>query len=231
MDQTSLSVSGVVQSPRTRRRAAAVPVVPEPWLKRPFDMVLAGLGLLLSAPLWAIAALAIKLEDGGAVFFRQERWGRGQRPIRVYKFRTMVPNASAQGVSVQATADDPRITRVGRILRATAFDEIPQLLNICTGDMSFVGPRALPMNERQNREGGAEIPDALVDGFAERLRVRPGLTGVAQIWAERDIPRRHKFRYDLFYIKKQSLWFDLKLIMLSLWITLRGQWEAQGNKL
>jgi lipopolysaccharide/colanic/teichoic acid biosynthesis glycosyltransferase len=193
-------------------------------------MGLAGLGLLFSAPLWAIASLAIKLEDGGPVFFRQERWGRGKRPIRVYKFRTMVPNAKPDGVTVQATADDPRITLVGKILRATAFDEIPQLLNIWNGEMSFVGPRALPMNERQRREHSEEIPDAQIPGFEERLRVKPGLTGIAQSWAQRDIPRRQKFKYDLLYLKKQSLWFDLKLIVLSFWITIRGKWEARGEK-
>jgi lipopolysaccharide/colanic/teichoic acid biosynthesis glycosyltransferase len=143
----------------------------------------------------------------------------------------MVPNANPDGVTVQATADDPRITLVGKILRATAFDEIPQLLNIWNGEMSFVGPRALPMNERQIREHSEEIPDAQIPGFEERLRGRPGLTGIAQIWAQRDIPRRHKFKYDLLYLKKQSLWFDLKLSVLSFWITIRGKWEARGEKL
>jgi lipopolysaccharide/colanic/teichoic acid biosynthesis glycosyltransferase len=202
----------------------------EPFLKRPFDACLAGLGLLCSSPLWAVVALAIKLEDRGPVFFRQERWGRSKRPMQVYKFRTMIPNANPTGMSVQATESDPRITRVGRILRATAFDEIPQLLNIWKGEMSFVGPRALPINERQAREDGDELPDEQIPGFAERLRVKPGLTGLAQIWAPRDIPRRHKFKYDLLYLKKQSFWFDMKLIVLSFWITFRGKWEARGRK-
>jgi len=214
--------------------AAAVRVPPlateetqEPWLKRPFDVVLASLGLVLSAPLWGLIALAIKLEDGGPVFFRQKRWGRGQRPMRVYKFRTMRPNADR---TVQATEDDPRITKVGRLLRATALDEMPQLLNIWTGDMSFVGPRALPMHERQQREATGDLPDELIPGFAERLRVRPGLTGIAQIWAPRDVPRRHKFKYDLLYLKRQSFWLDLKLIALSFWITFRARWEVRGRK-
>jgi lipopolysaccharide/colanic/teichoic acid biosynthesis glycosyltransferase len=198
----------------------------EPWLKRPFDAALSGLGMLLSAPLWGLIALAIKLEDGGPVFFRQERWGRGQQPIRVYKFRTMRPNANR---TMQATEDDPRITRIGRLLRATALDEMPQLLNIFTGEMSFVGPRALPLNERQVQEA-AEVPDEQIPGFADRLRVRPGLTGIAQIWAPRDVPRRQKFRYDLLYLKKQSFWLDLKLIALSVWITVRGCWEVRGRK-
>jgi lipopolysaccharide/colanic/teichoic acid biosynthesis glycosyltransferase len=143
----------------------------------------------------------------------------------------MVPNANPAGVTIQATEDDPRITYVGRILRATAFDEIPQLLNIWKGEMSLVGPRALPMNERQVRDGDEELPDEQIPGFEERLRVRPGLTGLAQIWAPRDIRRRHKFKYDLLYLKKQSFWLDLKLIALSCWITFRARWEARGEKL
>ncbi len=231
MEEAQLTAPVLAQAPSIQERIVVIPEIKEPFLKRPFDIALAGLGLVLSAPLWAVASLAIKLEDGGPVFFRQERWGRGKRPIRVYKFRTMVPNANPEGVSVQATADDPRITMVGKVLRATAFDEIPQLLNIWKGDMSFVGPRALPMNERQSREHSEELPDALIPGFEERLRVRPGLTGIAQIWAQRDVPRRHKFKYDLLYLKKQSFWFDLKLIGLSFWITFRGKWEARGEKL
>jgi lipopolysaccharide/colanic/teichoic acid biosynthesis glycosyltransferase len=220
--------SAVFSPPSTVQvHAAAAPLVKEPLLKRPFDACLAGLGLLLSAPIWGLIALAIKLEDRGPVFFRQERWGRGKRPMRVYKFRTMVPNADR---TVQATEDDPRVTRVGRILRATALDEMPQLLNIWTGEMSFVGPRALPMNERQVREDGLEVSDEQIAGFDERLRVRPGLTGIAQIWAPRDIPRRHKFKYDLFYLKKQRFGLDLKLIALSFWITFRGRWEVRGRK-
>ena len=231
MAEAQLAAPSFAPSARLRGRTVVIPEVKEPFLKRPFDMGLAGLGLLLSAPLWAVASVAIKLEDGGPVFFRQERWGRGKRPIRVYKFRAMSPDANPAGVSIQATEDDPRITLVGRVLRATAFDEIPQLLNIWNGEMSFVGPRALPMNERQIRENSQAIPDEQIPGFAERLLVRPGLTGIAQIWAQRDVPRRHKFKYDLLYLKKQSFWFDLKLIVLSFWITCRGKWEARGEKL
>jgi lipopolysaccharide/colanic/teichoic acid biosynthesis glycosyltransferase len=208
-------------------------VAPEPRhqiLKRLLDLVLSSAGLLLSAPLWAVAALAIKLEDRGPVFFPQERWGQHQSRIRVLKFRTMIPNANPTGVTVQATARDPRITRVGRLLRATAFDEIPQLLNIWKGEMSFVGPRLLPINERQNREMFGEVEDEKIPGFRERLLVSPGLTGIAQIYAPRDISRRHKFKYDLLYIRRQSFWLDIRLILLSFWITFRGAWERQGSK-
>ena len=208
-------------------------VVPEPRreiVKRLLDLVLSSAGLCLSAPLWAAAALGIKLEDRGPVFFPQERWGQHQTRIRVLKFRTMIPNANPTGVTVQATARDPRITRVGRLLRATAFDEIPQLLNIWKGEMSFVGPRLLPINERQNREKLGDVEDEKIPGFRERLMVVPGLTGIAQIYAPRDISRRHKFKYDLLYIRRQSFWLDIRLILLSFWITFRGAWERQGSK-
>ena len=204
-----------------------------PWdlaLKRLFDVTLATAGLVGSAPLWGLAALAIKLEDGGPVFFRQERWGQHGRRMGVLKFRTMITNANPTGVTVQATKGDPRITRVGRILRATAFDEIPQLLNIWKGEMSFVGPRVLPINERQGREEAGDLPDEKIPGFHERLQVRPGLTGIAQIFAPRDVPRRHKFRYDLLYIRRQSFLLDLRLILLSFWITFRGAWERREGK-
>ena len=199
-------------------------------LKRSLDLLLSSMGLLLSAPLWALAALAIKLEDRGPVFFPQERWGQHQSRVRVLKFRTMIQNANPIGVTLQASADDPRITRVGRLLRATAFDELPQLLNIWKGEMSFVGPRMLPINERQLREKSGEIEDEKIPGFKERLTVRPGLTGIAQIYAPRDIPRQHKFKYDLLYIRRQSFGLDIRLILLSFWITFRGAWERKGSK-
>ncbi len=198
--------------------------------KRGFDLLLSSVGLLLSAPVWVIVAAAIKLQDGGPVFFPQERWGRHQRRFLVHKFRTMIPNAASAGLSVQATEHDPRITRVGRVLRATALDELPQLLNIWKGEMSFVGPRALPINERQGREELRDLPDEKIPGFHERLQVRPGLTGIAQIYAPRDVQRRHKFKYDLVYIRAQSFWLDLRLVFLSFWITFRGAWERREKK-
>jgi lipopolysaccharide/colanic/teichoic acid biosynthesis glycosyltransferase len=227
MDRSQPSLTVFSQSYTVQARTALTPEGQEALLKRPFDALLSGLGLLFSAPLWGLIALAIKLEDGGPVFFRQERWGQGGRPIGVYKFRTMIPNADR---TLQATQDDPRITCVGRILRATALDEMPQLLSIWKGEMSFVGPRALPINERQVQEDEGDLADEQIPGFAARLRVRPGLTGIAQIWAPRDVPRRHKFKYDVLYLKKQSFWLDLKLIALSFWITFRASWEVRGKK-
>jgi lipopolysaccharide/colanic/teichoic acid biosynthesis glycosyltransferase len=197
--------------------------------KRTVDVLLSAAGLILSLPVWAAVALAIKIDDGGDVFYSQPRVGEGGRVFRVFKFRSMVPDADAQGAR-QAAAGDPRVTRVGRWLRATAMDELPQLWSIFRGDMSFVGPRALRPGEIEVSGGGKLVALEAVPGFDERCRVPPGLTGVAQIYAPRDIPRRQKFRYDRVYIRKQSFWLDLRLILLSFWITFRGTWEARGRK-
>ena len=199
-------------------------------LKRIFDFAFASFALLMSLPLWVIFALAVKLEDGGPILFRQNRWGKNKRPIMVYKFRTMVVNADEKFGSVQAQEDDPRITRIGRFLRATSLDEMPQILSIWKGDMSWVGPRALPINEVQLKEENGYIPDEAIPGFDLRCKVRPGLTGMAQIYAPRDVPRRHKFRYDLIYVQNQSFRLDLKLVALSFWITLHGKWESRAKK-
>jgi len=199
-------------------------------LKRALDILLSGIGIVLSLPLWALIALAITLDDGGPVFFGQERVGLGGSRFRVLKFRSMVPDAEARVGAQQATVHDPRTTRVGRILRATAMDELPQLLAIFRGAMSFVGPRALRPGEIEVHGNGRHEALEDVPGFERRCEVVPGLTGVAQIYAPRDIPRRHKFRYDLLYIRKRSFVLDLRLIILSFWITFRGTWEVRGRK-
>jgi len=126
--------------------------------------------------------------------------------------------------------DDARITRVGRLLRATAMDELPQLWNIFLGDMSFVGPRALAPAEIEVEDSDRVVPLEKIPGYEARHRVRPGLTGITQIYASRDLPRREKFRLDLLYIRKQTFWLDCRLIALSFWITFRGRWEHRGRK-
>jgi lipopolysaccharide/colanic/teichoic acid biosynthesis glycosyltransferase len=216
------------------RAAAAAPrsaPLPMPLAKRTLDITLSGVGLLASSPLWAIIAVAIKAEDGGGVFYAQDRVGEGGRTFRTLKFRSMVENAEAATGPVQATERDPRVTRIGRILRATAMDELPQLWNIFRGDMSFVGPRALRPGEIEANGGGEVVRLEDVPGYAERHRVRPGLTGLAQVFAPRDVTVRQKFRLDRLYIRRRSFWFDLKLIVLSFWITFRGRWEHRGEKI
>jgi lipopolysaccharide/colanic/teichoic acid biosynthesis glycosyltransferase len=198
--------------------------------KRAFDVILSGAGLIASMPVWLVAAAAVKLEDGGDVFFAQERVGQHGRVFRVLKFRSMIPHAEAKVGALQAREGDPRVTRVGRWLRATAMDELPQLWSIFRGDMSFVGPRALRPGEIE--ANGTGQLEALEDvaGFDRRCEVPPGLTGIAQIYAPRDVPRRQKFRYDHLYIRRRSFWLDLRLIALSFWITFRGTWEVRGRK-
>jgi lipopolysaccharide/colanic/teichoic acid biosynthesis glycosyltransferase len=197
--------------------------------KRAFDVALAGAGLGLSWPLGVLIAALVKLEDGGPVFFGQSRVGRDGVRFRSWKFRSMRPDAPRFGPR-QAEAGDARVTRVGRVLRSTAMDELPQLWNILRGDMSFVGPRALMPDEIEVGAAGASVPIEKIPGYEARHRMRPGLTGIAQIYADRDIPRRDKFRYDLLYIRRRSFGLDLRLIALSLWITLRGTWEHRGAK-
>ena len=199
-------------------------------MKRAFDASLAGVGLLASAPLWAIFAAAIKLEDGGPVFFRQERVGLNGRVFEALKFRSMRPDAEAMSGAVQATEHDPRVTRIGRWMRITAMDELPQLWNILRGDMSFVGPRALRPGEIEAEGDGRLVALEDVPGFQYRIRVRPGLTGLAQVYARRDLPRRQKFRYDRLYVDTRSWIGDLRLILLSFWISLLGRWEVRGRK-
>ena len=199
-------------------------------IKRFFDASLAAAGLMLSSPLWLLIPIAIKLEDGGPVFFPQDRVGLRGRVFLALKFRSMRPNAEASTGPVQATENDPRVTRVGRLLRATAMDELPQLVNILVGDMSFVGPRPLRPGEVDVRGDGRVLRLDEIPGYHERHGVRPGLTGLTQVFAPRDISRASKFRLDRLYIKRAGFWLDLRLILLSFWITARGTWEVRGRK-
>jgi lipopolysaccharide/colanic/teichoic acid biosynthesis glycosyltransferase len=199
-------------------------------MKRTFDIALSAAGLLLSAPLWILFAAAVTLEDGGPVFFSQERVGLNGRIFRALKFRSMIPDAEAATGPVQAAEDDPRITRVGRLLRATAMDELPQLWNIFVGDMSFVGPRPLRPGEVDVMGDGHVVALHDIRGYADRHRVRPGLTGLAQVYAPRDLPRAGKFRLDRLYLKRAGFCLDLKLLLLSFWITGRGKWEHRDSK-
>jgi len=200
----------------------------EPFIKRAFDFTLALLGLVLSSPLWLILSLAIYLEDRGPVLFLQERCGKEGKPFQIIKFRTMRHKREGRHLVVYIE-NDPRVTKVGKVLRVTAVDELPTLVNILKGDMSFVGPRALPFRidreERTRYENITQVP-----GYHLRSQVKPGLTGIAQVYAPKDIDRSTKFCYDNLYVKRMSFWLDLKLILLSLWVTLRGKWEHRGKK-
>lgn len=199
-------------------------------MKRVFDIFLSGIGLALSVPLWVIFSLAIKLHDGGPVFYFQERVGKGKRIFKVIKFRSMVIDAERFTGPVQAEENDPRVTPIGRFLRKTAMDELPQLVNIFKGDMSFVGPRALRPEEKEVHGDGRVVAVEEIRGYDRRLTVTPGLTGIAQVYLPANAPRRKKFRYDLLYVRRQSFCLDIKLIALSFWITFKGKWESGQDK-
>ncbi|MFQ5494755.1 MAG: exopolysaccharide biosynthesis polyprenyl glycosylphosphotransferase, partial [Phycisphaerae bacterium] len=173
-------------------------------LKRSADLVIAGLGLLLSAALWPLIALAVKLSDGGPVFYSQDRVGQNGRVFRLYKFRTMRLDAE-NGRSVWCAPNDARVTRVGRVLRRTRLDELPQLYNVLAGQMSIVGPR--PERPDIVRELCRKVPF-----YAERHLVKPGITGWAQIsfrYGASVEDAARKLQFDLYYLKHMSLELDM----------------------
>ena len=202
---------------------------PEPRYKRPFDRGVIMAAHLLLAPvwllLWTLIPLAIWLEDRGPVFYRQRRVGHRGRVFTVLKFRTMVPDAESRTGAVWAQSTDPRITRVGRILRPTAMDELPQLINIWRGDMSFVGPRA--ERPELHEEFAAEIPN-----FPRRLEVRPGLTGLAQVSGAYDLHPAAKLAYDLQYVERMGFRLDARIMLRSILNTLLARWDKpqRGNE-
>jgi lipopolysaccharide/colanic/teichoic acid biosynthesis glycosyltransferase len=216
----------LMELPYRPPRTASTPVA-----KRVFDVFLSGLGLLASSPLWLVIAVIVKLQDGGPIFYGAERVGRYGGRFKNWKFRSMIPESDKLHGPRQAEEGDQRSTPFGRILRATAMDELPQLWNIFKGEMSFVGPRALLPEENEVRGDGKVMSIEDIAGYHERHQVIPGLTGIAQIYAPRDIPRKNKFRLDLLYIRRWSLYLDMKLILLSFWITFRGKWEHRGHKI
>ncbi len=215
-DPETESLARIANSPAAYMSGAPVDVMRN-MIKRGTDFVIAFLLLCFFAPIMIVTALAIKLEDGGPVFFRQNRHGFNNQVIRVWKFRSMRPDAEAEKrMSVQTFSGDPRITKVGHLIRRTSIDELPQLINVLRGDMSMVGPRphAIGMTAQQT-----EV-HAIVSDYAHRYRMKPGITGWAQINGSRgpvhtkqDV--RERVRLDLEYLNRYSFWFDLWIILMT----------------
>ena len=182
--------------------------------KRALDLMLAIPAFIITSPVMLITAAAVKLYDGGPVLYKQVRLTRHDRKFEIYKFRSMVVDAESDGVAKLARENDDRITPVGRIIRATRIDELPQLLNILKGDMSFAGPR--PERPEIMEEYCKEIPE-----FAFRTRVKAGLTGYAQVYGKYNTTPYDKLKLDLFYISNYSMWTDIKLILMTLKIVLK----------
>ena len=177
------------------------------FFKRTLDLFCASVGLVICSPLMLATAIAIKLDDGGSVFYKQKRMTRGDKVFEIYKFRTMREAAAA--VEYSAVKDDDRITRVGAVLRRFRIDELPQLINILVGDMSVVGPR--PEMLTNFNEYVKNMPE-----YQYRCRVKAGLTGYAQISGKYNTSPRDKLMMDISYIEEYSLWLDIKLILKTL---------------
>jgi len=175
-------------------------------MKRALDIVGAGIGLLVCGPLLLLLAWAVRRDSPGPAFFAQQRLGRGGRPFPMHKLRTMAVGTENRGAGLGIETDDPRITRTGRWLRATSLDELPQLWNILRGDMSFIGPRALPTRylERWN------------DRQRLRLSLPQGITGWAQVLGRNELPWPERFELDVWYIEHWSLGLDVKIALMTI---------------
>ena len=186
------------------------------------DYLLGTLFLILLSPLLLIIALAIKLDSPGPTLFRQRRLGFNNNPIEVWKFRSMHADKEDPDCLVQVTKDDPRVTRVGRLLCRTSFDELPQLANVLRGEMSIVGPRPHAPGTRAR----GQLFEEVVERYAARHRVKPGITGWAQVNGWRGETNtlekiQKRVEYDLYYIDNWSIWFDLRIIARTVAVLLR----------
>ena len=174
--------------------------------------MIAGVGLVISSPLLIGAALAIRLESRGPAFYRQRRVGRDVVPFELWKLRTMVPGAEEMGAGIYVLEGDPRITRVGRLLRRLSLDELPNLINVVTGDMAIVGPR--PTIQEQ--------VDRYTDRQRRRLEVKPGITGWAQVNGRTSLPWPERIELDIWYVENRSLWLDLRILARTVRLLVTG---------
>jgi exopolysaccharide biosynthesis polyprenyl glycosylphosphotransferase len=183
-------------------------------VKRAIDIILCLIGLVIALPIMVIVGIAIKLESKGPIIYKQERVGLEGRTFTIYKLRSMYIDAEKNGAQ-WACKDDPRVTKVGRFIRKTRIDELPQLINILKGDMSIVGPR--PERPILTYKFNEEIP-----GFVNRLQVKPGLTGWAQVTGGYELSPKEKLEKDMYYIENQSLWLDFKIMFKTIFIVFNG---------
>jgi lipopolysaccharide/colanic/teichoic acid biosynthesis glycosyltransferase len=186
---------------------------------RILDLALALVGSILSAPVVAVLAVAIRLESPGHPIYRQTRVGKEAEPFQIYKLRTMVRGAEFTGAGLAIQEGDDRITRLGALLRRYSLDELPNLWNVLRGEMSLVGPRpTVPVQV-----------DQYTDRQRLRLNVRPGITGWAQVNGRASLPWSERIELDLWYVEHRSLWLDLKILARTVWMVLTGQGLYKGE--
>lgn len=186
------------------------------FFKRACEVVLSFIALIILSPVLLITAIAVKLDSPGPVIFKQDRLGRGGKVFKIYKFRSMCENAEHTGSGVYSGADDMRVTKVGKIIRATSIDELPQLVNILKGDMSFVGPRP-PLTYH---------PWDISEYTEEQLHmfdVRPGITGWAQVHGRKDVEWHKRIELNCWYVDHVSLWLDLKILFTTVVKVLKNE--------
>ena len=206
---SSGALSAIVQFARRRYRDA----------KRIFDICLSAVGIIISLPILLIAMALIKLTSKGPIFYTQKRVGENGKIFEIIKLRTMFVDAEKNCGAIWAKENDPRITAVGRILRKTHIDEIPQLVNVLRGQMSVIGPRP-------ERPEFVEDLSKKVDGYSKRLSVKPGITGLAQVWHKYDETIedvKKKIKYDILYIKHMCWWVDFRILFRTCFVVLTGK--------
>lgn len=190
-------------------------------VKRGFDIVVSMFLLLVFLPVWILVCVLIVADSRGPIFFLQERPGLHRKIFRVYKFRTMKPGSDKMVKGQEVMKNDDRITTIGRFLRRSKIDEIPQLLNVLKGDMSLVGPRP---------ERVASLED-YTDEIEKRLDMLPGLTGLAQVSGNIYLPLDERYRLDVYYVEHFSLWMDIKILIRTIGVVLLGEEKYRGKRI
>lgn len=190
------------------------------FIKRIFDIVISLIVLILFLPIWILVALLIKFTSTGPVFFLQDRPGLHKKLFKVYKFRTMRPGSDKMIKGQEVMLDDDRITSIGKFLRRTKIDEIPQVLNVLKGEMSLVGPRPERISSLED----------YTDEISKRLNMRPGMTGLAQVSGNIYLSLEDRYKLDVYYVENYSLWLDIKIILRTIGVVLFGE-DKYVNKL
>lgn len=187
--------------------------------KRILDIVFGIIGLIIVSPFFILISIAIKIDSKGSIFFKQARLGKDKKPYMIYKFRSMVTNAENMGTGIFNMKNDSRVTRIGQFLRDTSLDEFPQFINIIKGDMSFVGPRPPVTYELGDL-------DELTQEFKDRFRIKPGVTGLAQVSGRNELSWDEKVKFDNQYIEDFYKWgilLDIKLVLLTIWKVVKNE--------